>query len=282
MKTCKTCGILQPLEEFYRRLKQRDPHDGTCKECRKARARITSKTYFATHREVIAAKKPERDHRYSWQLRQRVFAQYGKRCACCGETCVYFLHITHPAGRKAPHVAEIGYRGGNDVCWYLQRHPFPADSRLLCAKCLRAVGAFRFCPHYGNDPREPPSMVQYRWRVRCDVLDAYGHAWACCGETNPYCLEIDHPNGDGTQHRRVIGVFAGGSLYRSLKRAGFPRAYRLLCSNCNTVRGWYGFCPHMSEPPALWRTLTREGEHPFGVTPLVTLTAQATPFLTWR
>jgi hypothetical protein len=29
-----------------------------------------------------------------------------------------------------------------------------------------------------------------------------------------------------------------------LKRNGYPKGFRVLCHNCNSARGLYGYCPH--------------------------------------
>jgi len=77
--------------------------------------------------------------------------------------------------------------------------------------------------------------------LRREVVDAYGGECVCCGEAEPMFLTIDHVNGrDRTNHHAW-----GPTLYRALKKAGFPKDnYRLLCMNCNWARGRYSFCPH--------------------------------------
>jgi hypothetical protein len=80
--------------------------------------------------------------------------------------------------------------------------------------------------------------------VRAEVLAAYGHRCACCGETTAEFLVIDHVNGRGSRDRKELNL-VGRALNLWLRRHGFPRdAYRLLCHNCNSARGHYGYCPH--------------------------------------
>jgi hypothetical protein len=80
----------------------------------------------------------------------------------------------------------------------------------------------------------------YRLRLRQEVIQAYGGACTCCGETTPEFLAVDHIYGDGKRERGNPGDF-----YPRLKREGFPKdKYRLLCHNCNMARGLYGRCPH--------------------------------------
>lgn len=73
------------------------------------------------------------------------------------------------------------------------------------------------------------------------ILDAYGHACACCGERERLFLTVDHVNNDGAEHRKTFN----GDLYKWLIRQGFPDGFQILCFNCNM--GKYrngGVCPH--------------------------------------
>lgn len=88
--------------------------------------------------------------------------------------------------------------------------------------------------------------------LRAEVITAYGSQCACCGESTPVFLSIDHTNGDGAEHRRQLkeqGTFAGAGvgLYRWLRSNGYPDGFRLLCHNCNMSRGFYGYCPYVKE-----------------------------------
>jgi hypothetical protein len=85
-----------------------------------------------------------------------------------------------------------------------------------------------------------------RRTLKSKVLDAYGGRCACCGEQTYEFLTIDHVHGDGASHRRALGIDNGRShkLYRHLVAAGFPSGFRVLCFNCNSARGFYGYCPH--------------------------------------
>lgn len=93
---------------------------------------------------------------------------------------------------------------------------------------------------------------QKRVAIREKVLDAYGHACACCGEAHSEFLGIDHINGDGAQHRRESNLTRSGSaIYLWLLRRECPTdRFRLLCWNCNAARGFYGYCPHERERAA--------------------------------
>jgi len=49
-----------------------------------------------------------------------------------------------------------------------------------------------------------------------------------CGEDDLACLSIDHINGGGQQHRRVVG----SHFYAWLIKNDFPDGYQTLCMNC--------------------------------------------------
>lgn len=82
-----------------------------------------------------------------------------------------------------------------------------------------------------------------RRNQRQDLIDRYGGKCNCCGEANPYFLQIDHVNNDGGKHR----LQAGGNnqvLSQIYKEPYNPDKYQLLCSNCNFSKDLYGTCPH--------------------------------------
>ena len=79
------------------------------------------------------------------------------------------------------------------------------------------------------------------------MIEAYGGMCACCGETEPKFLSIDHINNDGYE-RRKNGEQCGAALYRWLRDQGWPKDdYQLLCMNCNFAKGHFGTCPHKDD-----------------------------------
>lgn len=86
-------------------------------------------------------------------------------------------------------------------------------------------------------------MREYRKRVRLEVLSHYSGGiprCACCGETTIEFLCIDHINGGGSRQSKKTGV----NIYAWLRKEGFPLGFRVLCHNCNSALGFYGYCPH--------------------------------------
>lgn len=84
-------------------------------------------------------------------------------------------------------------------------------------------------------------LEQERGRlIKFEFIAEYGGHCACCGESNPLFLTIDHIHG------RTDKKYRGWRLYENLKRAGWPKdGLRLLCFNCNSGRQINGgICPH--------------------------------------
>jgi hypothetical protein len=88
------------------------------------------------------------------------------------------------------------------------------------------------------------TRANYR-RIRQKLFNLYGAACACCGETEPMFLEIDHVNGGGHKHYKARSAYGA---YRDMIKEGRSPLYQLLCSNCNRGRQRNGgVCPHQSE-----------------------------------
>jgi hypothetical protein len=97
-----------------------------------------------------------------------------------------------------------------------------------------------------NRERENTRSRDRHQEYRRIVIERYGGACACCGETAIEFLVVDHVNGDGAQDRRAIGV---AGIYRKLAKAETVLAgYRVLCHNCNSAYARYGSCPHTVAP----------------------------------
>ena len=88
-------------------------------------------------------------------------------------------------------------------------------------------------------------QARYLKNLRIKVLMHYGNKCACCGETEPMFLEIDHINNDGAQQRRGV---SSNRFYFWLKRHNYPPDFQILCSNCNRGK-WRngGICPHKTK-----------------------------------
>lgn len=100
--------------------------------------------------------------------------------------------------------------------------------------------------HKNREKHNEKTKENYR-KVRQGVLEAYGSKCACCGESTPEFLGIDHIYNDGAYDRRVLKM-SGYTMYRFLKNNDYPKdRYQLLCHNCNQAKGYYKQCPHQKE-----------------------------------
>lgn len=88
-------------------------------------------------------------------------------------------------------------------------------------------------------------VKKYYKNKRSKVLDHYGNKCACCGETNPKFLTIDHINNDGSKHRKLIN---SSRLCPWLVKNNYPDNFQILCWNCNHGKQLNnGICPHKEE-----------------------------------
>jgi hypothetical protein len=90
-----------------------------------------------------------------------------------------------------------------------------------------------------------------RDRLKKEIFEHYGGTppkCACCGETIPEFLTIDHVNNDGSNHRReVFGRKTRGDslkFYMWIVNNNFPDTLQILCMNCNWGKRLNGICPH--------------------------------------
>lgn len=84
--------------------------------------------------------------------------------------------------------------------------------------------------------------------LKAAAIEHYGKACACCGESIYEFLCIDHINGGGNKHRKMLGC--SRNFFSWLRRNGYPEGFRTLCHNCNQSLGYNGYCPHQQKRPA--------------------------------
>jgi hypothetical protein len=92
---------------------------------------------------------------------------------------------------------------------------------------------------------------EYWRKLRHEAIMAYGgYHCACCGETEPLFLELDHVLNDGAAHRRSLGYAGNGKGASSrtlswLKEHNYPAGFQVLCANCNKGKERNGgVCTH--------------------------------------
>lgn len=122
----------------------------------------------------------------------------------------------------------------------------------LCLSCYQPLGErlgkAKYCSPCAlkNSKRQ----VERRKVNQAACFAAYGGAiCACCEESHPAFLTLDHIDGNGNVHRRAMfgktKNAGSGAMYHALAKAGFPKGFQVLCYNCNCGRHRNGgVCPH--------------------------------------
>jgi hypothetical protein len=132
----------------------------------------------------------------------------------------------------------------------------PKEGCVLCQNCIdkrsevtsehyRRRKEAGLCYHCDKPPEEGYVLCEYhreqnadyRLQLKIDALNAYGGpqcAGKDCNCIDADVLEIDHVDGGGCKHRRLVTSGRGGHpFYQWLKREGYPPGFRVLCPTCN-------------------------------------------------
>jgi hypothetical protein len=91
-------------------------------------------------------------------------------------------------------------------------------------------------------------------KLRELIINHYGGKCACCGESHPEFMTIDHIDGGGNRLRKTKKSHTSTKEYYRIFKNGFPSNIQILCMNCNFAkRNWAGhrYCPvhHPEEYP---------------------------------
>jgi len=174
----------------------------------------------------------------------------GRQCTQCKTTELSFLTLDH--------IKNDGYevrRNNNNIAGVklaskLRNLGYPQDAgiQILCWNCqlgkLRNRGVLvnnniiYLCDCVTTKPcLHNLSYDQRKRRKLClRTFQAYGGSECVrCHEINPFYLTIEHSNGDGKEHHKVIGK----DIYTWLRRNNYPQDLGLciLCANCNSSVG---------------------------------------------
>jgi hypothetical protein len=135
-----------------------------------------------------------------------------------------------------------------EFAWHKDSRSDKLRADSYCVVCKKTHQPTYDAAHYKqNRERILQGARERTWKLKLTVIAAYGGKCACCGETRPQFLTVDHIYNDGAQDRGARSR-AGVACYIRLRRAGFPKdRYQLLCFNCNCAKGFYGVCPHETE-----------------------------------
>ena len=162
-----------------------------------------------------------------------------KQCGRCGVEKPLTEFHRHPRSRDrlayickpcACEVARLSRLANPDRARENHRQYSAANpgKYLHLQRAWRAANPDRVKEHVR---RRVPYGAQWRAERRKAVFDHYGWSCACCGTTEN--LAIDHVNGDGREHRTVIG----NHIYPWLVKNNFPDGFQTLCLSCNASKG---------------------------------------------
>ena len=164
-----------------------------------------------------------RNHRI--ETRNLVIERYGGRCQC-GEEELPFLTLKDKKGivKQGYHTYHAASQAYN-----------PERFQVQCWNCKLIEQRMATVRHKRLRGLSPDFYL---------FLKEYGKKCACCGETNPYTLTLDHIHGDGFEERRY---FDGKAIYKWAIREKDHERYQVLCASCNFAKGHNRtICPHKS------------------------------------
>lgn len=158
-----------------------------------------------------------------------------KKCSKCGEIKQHTdaLFYRNSAGSLRPDCKECNKAKVHQ--WTrTHRAKVKETSKAYYEKMIAEMGEEGFRLYQRANAKRVNS------RLKMQMLEAYGHDCACCGETEIAFLTLDHINGGGVKHRESVS-----SVYRDLRNQGWPKdGYRILCMNCNFATRRGAPCPH--------------------------------------
>jgi hypothetical protein len=146
----------------------------------------------------------------------------------------------------------------------LGRPPLYPDFVCECGSTqYHSKGQCKHC--YDYDPvRRPQVLAEKRARnnriyaMACVIIGG-DQGCACCGETEPLFLQIDHINNDGAEDRRKHG--GNRQMYAyicTLTPEEARRHYQIYCGSCNHAKMRNGgVCPHQK---LLWRPYEEDND----------------------
>jgi hypothetical protein len=111
-------------------------------------------------------------------------------------------------------------------------------ARGLCQRCGKPKAKER------KNRATCEKCAKYEREQKQKFLLSLGGKCACCGENRYEFLSIHHVHGGGSK-KRLEEKNHNRKIIGRLNRGKEPKEnYQVLCMNCNTALGFYGYCPH--------------------------------------
>ena len=102
------------------------------------------------------------------------------------------------------------------------------------ARCKECIGILS--DEYREKTYSPSARSEWRQIRKFKIIHHYSKGTmicARCGFSDIRALSIDHIDGGGTQHRKLIG-----DLYGWLNKNNYPEGFRVLCMNCQLIKSY--------------------------------------------
>lgn len=80
-------------------------------------------------------------------------------------------------------------------------------------------------------------------KLKDKFFEMYGRACACCSESNPLFMTLDHVQGDGHRSRSKGRRLSPYYYYREAVKSYKPERFQTLCFNCNCAKRNKSSCP---------------------------------------
>ena len=121
-----------------------------------------------------------------------------------------------------------------------------SGKRYIVGHCKRCAVDRSLACHRRKQNQYRAKQKEYQQSLKRAAFMAYGGCWCnCCGEAGFQFLTLDHVNNDGAAHKQAAEISSGSTMYRWLKKHGYPSGFQVLCYNCNCGREANGgVCPH--------------------------------------
>lgn len=233
-RPCSRCQVTKELAEFGKNARAYDGLDSYCRACVREISRERRKKNQAT-------------------VEPRV--EGTKRCSRCKQTLdVGCFGIDRGRGDGLQPACKDCYRVWQKELYERRKQAYVLieEGTRRCPACKQVLPVTEFRVERGmKDGRScwcRSCSAKRHQELRIEVLGHYAGgqpACACCKEMILEFLSVDHVNGGGSEHRKV--GLKGATIYRWLKKEGYPEGYQVLCHNCNQAKGFYGECPHQRQ-----------------------------------
>ncbi len=236
-RVCKICGIEKPIEDFP---KIHEYRGRSCKKC-----------YYELHKDRIA----EYGKKHYTQNRESEIEKAKLRYLKNRIEILLRLRRDNlsPERREILVNREKRYyakwRNSNIEIYGTACTPEFTTKVREHQRQKRAINKLETGYVYSKELRQK-RLEHYR-AIRWQALEYYGGKCECCGEAGYDMLTFDHK--EKTYYKnKARGVALTYDVIKVYKELGYPnRQYRILCWNCNTARGFYGYCPHAKQKDSL-------------------------------